>query len=73
MTFSNHCTAQLSNEAKKVINANSWHPAYKAQLLCRVVGLLEAGQWVRTSTGGKSVPFDVCDVAGLVGVTSDRD
>jgi hypothetical protein len=73
MKFSNHCTAELLSEAKKVIANANWHPSYKSQLLSRVHDVLEAGQWIRTNTGGFSVPFEICDVESLVGIVSDRD
>ena len=73
MTFYNHCTAQLYNEAKKVISAKNWHPTYKKQLLSRVEDMLEAGNMIRTNTGGESVPFKISDVDSIVTIVSDRD
>ena len=73
MTFYNHCTTKLSNEAKRVINTYTWHSSYKEQLLCRVQDMLEAGQMRHTNTGGESVPFILSDVESIVTIVSDRD
>ena len=73
MIFYNHCTTQLSNEAKRVISIKTWHPTYKEQLLSRVEDMLEAGNMIRTNTGGKSVPFKISDVESIVTIVSDRD
>lgn len=73
MTFYNHCTAELSNEAKRVISTKNWHPTYKRQLLLRVEDMLEAGNMIRTNTGAKSVPFKISDVDRIVTIVSDRD
>lgn len=73
MTFYNHCTAKLSNEAKKVISTKPWHPVYKEQLLSRVEDMLEVGNMVRTKTGGGSIPFIISDVNSIVTIVSDRD
>lgn len=73
MRFYNHCTEQLSNEAKRVISTKTWHPTYKTQLLPRVEDMLEAGRMIRTSTGAKSIPFDLSDVESIVTIVSDRD
>lgn len=73
MKYYNHCTEQLSNEAKRIINAKIWHPAYKVQLLSRVEDMLEAGNIIRTKTGAESIPFNVSDVDSIVTIVSDRD
>jgi len=73
MTFYNHCTAQLSNEAKRIIGTKAWHPNYKEQLLSRVEDVLEAGNIIRTNTGSESVPFKISDVDSIVTIVSDRD
>jgi hypothetical protein len=73
MKFYNHCTAELSNEAKRVISTKTWHPNYKEQLLSRVEDMLEAGNMIRTNTGGKTVPFIIRDVDTIVTIVSDRD
>jgi hypothetical protein len=73
MTFYNHCTAQLSNEAKRVISTKTWHSSYKEQLLSRVEDMLEAGNMMRTNTSSKSVPFKISDVDSIVTIVSDRD
>ena len=73
MKFYNHCTEELSNEAKRVINTKSWHPTYKDQLLSRVEDMLEVGNFKRTETGGESVPFNISDVNSIVTFVSDRD
>jgi hypothetical protein len=73
MKFYNHCTTELSNEAKLIISTKTWHPTYKEQLLCRVEDMLEAGNMIRTNTGGKSVPFTIADVDSIVTIVSDRD
>jgi len=73
MTFYNHCNAELSNEAKRVISTKTWHPTYKEQLLSRVEDMLEAGNMIRTNTGGESVPFKISDVDSIVTIISDRD
>jgi hypothetical protein len=74
MTFYNHCTEELSNEAKRIIgNRKSWHPTYKDQLLSRVEDMLEVGSMMRTKTGFKSVPFNLSDVESIVTIVSDRD
>jgi|LakMenEpi03Aug12_release.lakeMendotaPanAssembly.Ray.scaffolds.fasta_scaffold3454085_1 hypothetical protein len=71
MKFYNHCTAELSNEAKKVINASDWHPTYKAQLLSRAEDMLEAGKMIHTNTGGYTIPFNIIDVAQVVTILAD--
>jgi len=73
MTFYNHCTAQLYNEAKRVISTKTWHPTYKEQLLSRVEDMLEVGNMIRTNTGGESLPFNLSDVDSIVTIVSDRD
>ncbi len=73
MQFYNHCTQELSNEAKKIIGLNNWHPDYKSQLLSRVEDVLEQGQMIRTKTGGESIPFKISDVEAIVTIVSDRD
>jgi hypothetical protein len=73
MEFYNHCTQELSNEAKRVIDTKKWHPDYKSQLLSRVEDFMEAGQMVRTNTGFNTVPFEVDDVEKIVIIVSDRD
>jgi len=73
MTFYNHCTAQLFDEAKRVISAKTWNPTYKEQLLSRVVDMLEVGNMIRTNTGGESVPFKISDVDSIVTIVSNRD
>ena len=73
MTFYNHCTEQLSNEAKRVISTKTWHPTYKEQLLSRVEDMLEAGNMIQTNTSSKSVPFVIGDVDSIVTIVSDRD
>jgi len=73
MTFYNHCTAELSNEAKRVISTKNWHPTYKEQLLSSVEDMLEAGKMIRTEHGGYTVPFKVSDVDSIVTIVSDRD
>lgn len=73
MNFYNHCTEQLSNEAKKVIRTKDWHTNYKNQLLSRVENMLEAGKMIRTNTGMESIPFCVSEVEGIVTIVSDRD
>ena len=73
MEFYNHCTVGLSNKAKSIISTKPWHPVYKEQLLSRVEDMLEAGNMVRTETGGESVPFKIGDVASIVTIVSDRD
>ena len=73
MKFYNHCTEQLYNEAKRIISTKTWHPTYKKQLLSRVEGMLEAGNMIRTNTGGESVPFKISDVDRIVTIVSDRD
>jgi hypothetical protein len=73
MKFYNHCTTELSNEAKRVISTKTWHPNYKEQLLSRVEDMLEVGNMIRTNRGGESVPFIISDVDAIVGIVSDRD
>tara|TARA_R110000851_G_scaffold119780_9_gene247800 strand:+ start:50 stop:274 length:225 start_codon:yes stop_codon:yes gene_type:complete len=73
MEFYNHCTKELSNEAKRIIDANKWHPSYKEGLLSRVEDMLEAGNMMRTKTGGKTIPFNISDVGAIVTIVSDRD
>jgi hypothetical protein len=73
MKFNNHCTEELYNEAKQVISTKDWHPLYKDQLLVNVEDFLERGNWVRTETGGHSVPFNVGDVSSIVTIVSDRE
>lgn len=73
MKFYNHCTEQLSNEAKRVISTKDWHYDYKEQLLSRVECMLEGGNMIQTRTGGKSVPFILSDVDSIVTIVSDRD
>jgi len=73
MKFYNHCTEQLSNEAKRVISTKNWHPTYKEQILSRVEDMLEVGNMTRTNTGGESVPFNFSDVDSIVTIVSDRD
>jgi len=73
MTFYNHCTEQLSNEAKRVISTKTWHSTYKEQLLSRVEDMLEVGNMIRTNTGGETVPFKISDVDRIVTIVSDRD
>ena len=73
MTFYNNCTEELFNEAKKIISAKTWHPNYKDQLLTRVNDMLEVGNWIRTNTGGKSIPFKISDIDSIVTIISDRD
>ena len=73
MEFYNHCTVELSNEAKKIISTKPWHPTYKEQLLSRVEDMLEAGCMTRANTGGKTVPFNLSDVDSIVTIVSDRD
>jgi len=73
MKFYNHCTEQLSNEAKRVISTKNWHPTYKEQILSRVEDMLEFGNTIRTNTGGESVPFNFSDVDSIVTIVSDRD
>jgi len=73
MKFYNHCTEQLSNEAKRIISTKPWHPIYKEQLLSRVEDMLEVGNMIRTNTGGESVPFNFSDVDSIVTIVSDRD
>ena len=73
MEFYNHCTRELSNEAKKIIGLKNWHPDYKTQLLSRVEDVLEQGQIIRTKTGGVSIPFKISDIEGIVTIVSDRD
>jgi hypothetical protein len=72
-TYHNHCTEELSNEAKRVIGTKNWSPVYKSQLMSRVEDMLEGGQMVRTKTGGRSTPFKISDVEEIVNVVSDRD
>jgi hypothetical protein len=71
--FNNHCTEQLSNEAKRIISTKTWHSTYKDQLLSRVEDMLEIGNWISTNTGGKSIPFKISDVDSIVTIVSDRD
>jgi hypothetical protein len=73
MEFYNHCTKELSNEAKRVISTKTWHPAYKEQLLSRVEDILEAGVMRRTATGGRSRPYTIRDVESIVTDVSSRD
>jgi hypothetical protein len=73
MNFYNHCTEELSNEAKRVISTKTWHPTYKDQLLSRVEDILEVGNTIRTNTGGESVPFNISDIDSIVTIVSDRD
>jgi len=73
MSFHNHCTTELSNEARRVISAKAWHPTYKSQLLSRVEDMLEVGNMVRTNSGGVSTPFMISDVDSIVSIVSDRD
>jgi len=73
MKFYNHCTTELSNEAKKVISTKTWNPTYKEQLLTRVEDMLEVGNMMRTNTGGESTPFTISDVDSIVTIVSDRD
>ena len=73
MTFYNHCTAQLFDEAKRVISTKTWNPTYKEQLLSRVEDMLEVGNMIRTNTGGESVPFKISDVDSIVTIVSNRD
>ena len=73
MKFYNHCTEQLSNEAKRVISTKNWHPTYKEQILSRVEDMLEVGNMISTNTGGESVPFNFSDVDSIVTIVSDRD
>mgnify|MGYP003661761350 CR=1 FL=1 len=73
MKFYNHCTEQLSNEAKKIISAKTWGSTYKEQLLSRVEDMLEIGNWISTNTGGKSIPFNISDVDSIITIVSDRD
>ena len=73
MKFYNHCTVQLSNEAKRVISTKTWHPTYKEQLLSRVEDMLEVGKMIRTNTGSYSVSFNLSDVDSIVTIVSDRD
>ena len=73
MTFYNHCTEKLSNEAKRLISTKTWHPTYKEQLLSRVEDMLEVGNMICTNTGGESVPFNLSDVDGIVTIVADRD
>jgi hypothetical protein len=73
MKFYNHCTEDLSNEAKKIISTKTWNSTYKDQLLLRVEDMLEVGKWIRTNTGGYSVPFKISDVDSIVTIVSDRD
>jgi len=73
MTFYNHCTEQLSNEAKRVISNKNWHPTYKEQLVSRVEDMLEAGNIIRTNTACESVPFKISDVDNIVTSEPDRD
>lgn len=71
--FNNHCTEQLSNEAKRIISTKTWNSTYKDQLLSRVEDMLEIGNWISTNTGGKSIPFKISDVDSIVTIVSDRD
>ena len=73
MAFYNHCTVQLSNEAKRVISTKTWHPIYKDQLLSRVEDMLEVGNMICTNTGGEVVPFKISEVDSIVTIVSDRD
>tara|TARA_R100001244_G_C5107868_1_gene120401 strand:+ start:270 stop:494 length:225 start_codon:yes stop_codon:yes gene_type:complete len=73
MEFYNHCTTKLSNEAKRIISTKTWHPTYKRQLLSRVEDMLEAGNMIRTSSGGETIPFMISDVDSIVTIVSDRD
>ena len=73
MKFYNHCTQELSDEAKRVINNETWHPDYKEQLLCRVEDMLEAGNWIQAEHGGNSIPFIISDVESIVKIVSERD
>ena len=73
MRFYNHCTEQLSNEAKRIISTKTWNSTYKEQLLSRVEDMLEVGNWITTNTGGKSIPFKINDVDSIVTIVSDRD
>jgi hypothetical protein len=73
MKFYNHCTTELSNEAKRIIDATTWHPNYKEGLLSRVEDMLEVGNMMRTNTGSESIPFNLCDVDAIVTIVSDRD
>jgi mRNA-degrading endonuclease RelE of RelBE toxin-antitoxin system len=73
MKFYNHCTEDLSNEAKKIISTKTWNSNYKDQLLLRVEDMLEVGNMIRTNNGGYSVPFKISDVDSIVTIVSDRD
>ncbi len=73
MKFYNHCTEELSNEAKRIISAKSWCTTYKDQLLSRVEDMLEVGNMIRTNTSSESVPFNISDVSSIVTIVSDRD
>jgi hypothetical protein len=73
MKFYNHCTEELSEEAKRIIAIKDWHKTYKSQIISRVEDMLEVGNIVKTETGAYSVPFKVQDVESLVTVISDRD
>jgi hypothetical protein len=73
MKYYNHCTKELSNEAKKIISTKPWHSSYKEQLLSRVEDMLEQGNMRLTNTGGESVPFLIADVESIVTIVSDRD
>ena len=73
MRIYNHCTEQLSNEAKRIISTKTWNSTYKEQLLSRVEDMLEVGNWITTNTGGKSIPFKINDVDSIVTIVSDRD
>ena len=59
MKFYNHCTKELSNEAKRVISTKTWHPTYKEQLLCRVEDMLEAGEDYQAII---NVPFKMVEI-----------
>ena len=70
MTFYNHCTEELRNEAKRVIAPEAWHPKFKDQLLCTVVDELECGQPITSDTGGmETIPFILDDVKQIVSNT----